>query len=198
MHPFANALRPRTLPKLSISGIKSFAPLRYEYKVRDWIQTLKFQMCLSSSHKTLLQNLADYMAPQLSDSYSGILAIPSHPIRSLCQVDLSWEWGLILSKVLKIPLHHNFLLAPPILEALFQAPQKELSLQERVQRSKQISRFRIHPQHHHTCHTQLLLIDDVLNTGSSFREALRLLESSGHHVGAACFLAITPQAEILS
>jgi predicted amidophosphoribosyltransferase len=195
---FLNYVRPRTLAPLYLSGVPTFAPLRYEHKSREWIKTLKFQMTISKSHYHYLELLAQYIAKQIEEPCRAIVPIPSHPIRSLCQVDLSWEWSRLLGKALGIPIWHNVLLGPPLYEALWHKPQKDLKPQERIERSLQLDRFRIHPQKAHMAWDRILLVDDVLNTGSTFREALQVLRNSGYRVQNACFLALTPQAEVLS
>jgi|GEM_PF-2116679 len=194
---FLSSIRPRHLPQLNISGVPAYSPLRYEFHSRSWIQTLKFQMALPMKDKSYLDLLAEYVSKQMIHPTKAIVPIPSHPIRSLCQVDLSWEWAQALSKALEVPVLHNFLQGPPLLEAFWHKTQKDLSARERLDREKKIKRFRISPHKINCSLDGILLSDDVFNTGSSFRSALQTIEEAGHSVSSACLLALTPQAELL-
>lgn len=160
-------------------------------QIRDWIHILKFSRLLGRSDFDRLRFLAAREIRSIGTNFDAVVAIPSHPLRSLLQVDLSWEWGRCVAEASQRPLLRVALKHTSLTHAFLRSPQKNLSPEERWARFEDPNRSTRYASARGLEACRILLVDDVLNTGCSFLEARETLEKAGHRVVAGLVLART-------
>jgi len=160
-------------------------------QIREWIHLLKFSRLVGRSDFNRLRFLAAREIPLIETDFDAVVAIPSHPLRSLLQVDLSWEWARCVAEASKRPLQRESLKHASLAYAFLRSPQKNLSPAERWSHFEDPKRQTRYASPSGLPPQRILLVDDVLNTGCSFLEAREALEKAGHRVVAGLVLART-------
>ena len=145
---------------------RTIAPFRYEFPVDRLIHALKYGHQLA---------LAAWLGHQLAErlvatDHDLLLPLPLHPLRLRTRgFNQSLEIARTMSKALALPLATNGLIrvrATP--------PQAELPLKERSRNVR--GAFEGTGD---LAGKRILLVDDVMTTGSTLREAARILELHG-------------------
>lgn len=174
--------------KRRISGHDVHLALPYNATVREWIHDLKFGRLLTTRDREALLRLARHvLAQDHLEDFEAVVAVPSHPLRSLLQVDLSWEWAACVSEASGRPLLPRVLSHASLASALLRAPQKFAAPEERraahfESGCRFVARANERPR-------RLLLVDDVVNTGCTLFAARNALRRAGHEVRAQLALA---------
>lgn len=176
--------------KILLRDIRVHAALFLSDAERDWIHQMKFSRFLARGDLDILASLASRELERMRCDFDGVVSLPSHPLRSLVQVDLSYEWARCVAERAGRPLLRASLSHASLARALLSSPQKRLSAAERRERFAEHARFKATSCHART-HPRILLCDDVLNTGTSFLEARQALTTAGYHVIGGLLLAST-------
>jgi predicted amidophosphoribosyltransferase len=155
----------------------------------SWIKRVKFARLLSERDYRQLKSWGQEALKEWDLEFDSISSVPSHPLRSLVQVDLSWEWARCLAEVSGIALLSPGLRHSSVPRSMLRQPQKSLSLSERRALFASQNRQPRYVAHPTKIHRRVLLVDDVINSGCSFLEAREALEASGHRVIGGLVLA---------
>ena len=145
---------------------RTIALFRYEFPVDRLIQALKYghQLALAT---WLGHRLGDRL---VAEDYDLLLPLPLHPSRLRTRgFNQSLEIARVTSKALAIPMN------PAILTRIRATPpQAELPLKERGRNVRGAFECA-----HDLAGKRILLVDDVMTTGSTLREAARILKLHG-------------------
>jgi predicted amidophosphoribosyltransferase len=167
--------------------IRAVAPLNAS--TLCWVKRVKFGRLLSEHDFLQLQTWSREALAHQDFDFDAITPVPSHPLRSLLQVDLAWEWARCLEFISTTPLLCPGLRHRSLTHAVLRRPQKSLSLMERralYATPHREPRFQSSPS---KAPRNVLLVDDVLSSGCSFLEASEALEAGGHKVVGGLVLA---------
>jgi predicted amidophosphoribosyltransferase len=173
--------------RMSHHSVRAVAPLNC-FNL-SWIKRVKFGRLLGEEDFLQLKTWGREALSYQDFSFDAITSVPSHPLRSLLEVDLAWEWARCLEIVSETPLLYPGLRHRSLTHAVLRRPQKTLSLSERRAHfvcPGRESRFQAPPL---KVRRRVLLVDDVLNSGCSFLEASEALEAGGHQVVGGLVLA---------
>jgi len=167
--------------------IRAIAPLNAS--TLSWVKRVKFGRLLSEHDFLQLKTWGHEALAHQDFDFDAITPLPSHPLRSLLQVDLAWEWARCLELISETSLLCPGLRHRSLTHAILRSPQKSLSLMERralYASPHREPRFQSPPA---KVSRKVLLVDDVLSSGCSFLEACEALESGGHQVAGGLVLA---------
>ncbi|NTV30634.1 ComF family protein [candidate division WWE3 bacterium] len=123
----------------------------------------------------------DIECPWWSDCV--VIPVPLHPFRYRMRgFNQAEEIGGIISSIFNIPMESNLLK-----RTSFSQPQSQMSRKDRHQNVQ--NAFRLNPHYRKNLPSKVLLVDDVFTTGSTLREAARLLKQTKNvtHVYAFTF-----------
>ncbi|MBS1985446.1 MAG: ComF family protein [Bdellovibrionales bacterium] len=192
-------LHPRQAPSIDIDGVPLLSLGDYDGLYARLIKIAKSQPSgqIGTELEAFFRSLVQHWRSEILDlGCSGIVPVPSHPLRAFLQTDLSRHLGQEIARELGLrPLVG--LLRPQIKTLLSErGQQKGLSRRDRLA-MKAEDKFRIRPKDLRFHDLQppkqrqapLLLVDDVCATGASLRAAKYILEESGFRVGAMLVLA---------
>jgi predicted amidophosphoribosyltransferase len=148
----------------------------------SWVKRVKFGRLLRDSDYLRLRIWASEAFQFRDFNFDAISAIPAHPLRSLLQVDLAWEWARCLEEVSGTRLLSPALRHSSLSHSILRGPQKNFSLAERRALFESPKRRPRYECLRSATSRRVLIVDDVLNSGCSFLEAREALEAGGHRV----------------
>jgi predicted amidophosphoribosyltransferase len=134
-----------------------------------------------------LEDLVQYhIQKEIFENIDCIVAIPSHPIRSLFETNINQVLALHISKHLKKPIY-------PLLRVSKRWLMENGTSQKDRKTHKQRQNL-IHEQKFKITQSvkprQILLVDDVMTSGATLKCAKTLLENSGHKLHSAIVMGL--------
>jgi len=154
-------------------GYKVYSVFSYEGKVESLLRNLKY-----SGYRIIAEKFAEYMAALISDeSVDYIVPVPLHPAR---ERERGFSQTEILAKA--ISKHLNKPVIKPIFRHKYTKPQALLSLKDRENNIKGAFSYLSTVRD-----SVILLVDDVITSGSTFYECAKVLMK----VGARDVIGIT-------
>ncbi len=170
-----HSLMARFAPHEFNDSLNLYSATQYSKTISRLVTKWKYQPQLDCSElqRSFLRDMAEYTAAALPETHNfqGIIPVPSHPIRSLFETDLSLLWACELARFLKLPVLHDVIRY----KHLFSVPQK---LRNREQRKQQHLRFTC-TSNKRSQPSSVLLADDVCTTGATIEECSKLLTMNG-------------------
>jgi len=180
---------PRSVSFKIDANLKLRAMTSYTDYMKEYIYLCKSAPFngLMPTQKNMLKELCAYWAEELKAAeIDALVAIPSHPFRSLLQSDLAWFLARYLSRALKKtePL--------PLMKRRFFIRGQTYSSQKhlrKIERQEFIREQYYVPHRSKYQKLRVLLVDDVCTTGSTLKLCRDLLERAEHQVHSAIVLS---------
>jgi predicted amidophosphoribosyltransferase len=191
---FIASIQPRIAVEDSTLPFPVFAALKHTPTVSKFVRLLKTQPEFKGGVEPFIwvQNLCHHWLEEMKAlRIDCVVAIPSNPLRTLKERPLSFHLGLEWSLALEVSSWDLEAIKVPLTRVLqlSGAPQKSLKRKERLGAPSD-SHFKMSPQHDFCLgKRRVLLVDDVMTTGASLKNAEALLKKQGAKVLGAFVLS---------
>ena len=150
----------------------AFIPFHYKTPIDYLIKEMKFNANFAYLHLLAHLFFLAYQAQNKTNLPEVIIPVPLHPSRlSQRGYNQSLELAKIISRLFNIPIDNHY-----IQRHKKTLPQSSLNIQARSKNLK--NSFKINPKNKHR-YQQVVILDDVVTTGTTMTEIVKVIKKQG-------------------